>query len=273
MIAPAPAAAAPSPAVPAAVGLPATPVHPELLGYSVRGRRIIVRVVGDRGAARRILVVGCVHGDEPGGEAITRRLRTTRPPQGTAWWVLDEANPDGCRAHTRQNARGVDLNRNSPWQWRRRGRPGTAFYSGPRPLSEPESRVINTLVRRVRPAVSVWFHQQAGLVDSSSGGSIAVERRYAARVGLPLRDYGVFRGSITAWQDSVFPQDTAFVVELPAGAPSRTAVARHVAAITALSSAGTGADLTRGGGTRARSAARRSGTTGRRPRPGPVRQR
>lgn len=236
MIAPAPPAVAPVfPAPAASIAAAGIAVHPEVLGHSVRGRRIIVRVVGDRDAARRILVVGCVHGDEPGGEAITRRLRATRPPQGTAWWVLDEANPDGCRAHTRQNAHGVDLNRNSPWRWRRRGHPGTAFYSGPRPLSEPESRVINTLVRRIRPAVSVWFHQHAALVDSSSGGSVAVERRYAARVGLPLRDYGVFRGSITTWQDSVFPQDTAFVVELPAGAPSRAAVARHVAAITALS--------------------------------------
>jgi protein MpaA len=243
---------APVPAPHTASAIPA--VHAELLGFSVLGRRIIVRVVGDPQAPRRILVVGCVHGDETGGLAISRRLRRTPPPQGTVWWVLDEANPDGCRAHTRQNAHGVDLNRNSPWQWRRRGRPGSAFYSGPRPLSEPESRVINTLVRRVRPAVSVWFHQHAGLVDRSSGGSVAIERRYAARVGLPLRGYGVFRGSITTWQDSVFPQDTAFVVELPAGEPSPAAIARHVAAIAALGTRPAGPRLDPHGGAAGRAA-------------------
>ena len=83
---------------------------------------------------------------------------------------------DGCRADTRGNAHGVDLNRNSPWHWRRLEHP---FYSGPHPLSEPESRAINRLVRKLHPALSIWYHQQAALVDTGSGGSLGLERRYA----------------------------------------------------------------------------------------------
>jgi protein MpaA len=152
-------------------------------------------------------------------------------------WLVDEFNPDGCRADTRQNARGVDLNRNSPWHWRPLDRLGGKFYSGPRALSEPESRAINRLVRRLRPAVTIWYHQHANLVDYSSGGSRALERRYATLTGMRLINYGVHPGSITTWQDSTFRGDTAFVVELPPGALPRAAVARHVAAVTALTRA------------------------------------
>jgi hypothetical protein len=49
-----------------------------------------------------------------------------------------------------------------------------------------------------------------------------------------VRDFGFFPGSITGWQDHTYPRDTAFVVELPPGRLTPSAVARHVAAILAL---------------------------------------
>jgi murein peptide amidase A len=174
-----------------------------------------------------------VHGDEQAGEAMTRRLRTARPPKGTALLIVDAFNPDGCAAGTRQNAHGVDLNRNSPWHWRRLDRPGGTYYSGPRPLSEPESRAIVRFVRRFRPSISIWYHQHARLVDAS-GGDPRIERRYARLVGLPFRRFGRPPGSITSWQNATFRADTAFVVELPAGRLSRRAVTRHVDAVLRL---------------------------------------
>jgi protein MpaA len=184
-----------------------------------------------------MLIVGCVHGNETAGIAITVRLRRAVPPSGVALWLVDEFNPDGCTAHTRQNAHGVDLNRNSPWHWQPLDLPGGLHYSGPRPLSEPESRAINQLVKRLRPAVSIWYHQHAALVDYSSGGSRKLEGLYAHLAGLPLVNYGVYPGSITTWQDRTFPHDTAFVVELPLGALSPAEVDRHVAAVLALARA------------------------------------
>jgi len=204
-----------------------------IVGRSVEGRPIGAVEVGDPAARRRVLVVGCLHGNEPAGQAVTRRLRSTAVPADVLIWVVDQFNPDGCRAGTRQNAHGVDLNRNSPWHWRRlRGE----FYSGPRPLSEPESRAINTFVRCVRPQVSIWFHQAAALVDDS-GGKRLVERRYARLVGLPFRHIGLEPGSITSWQNAAFPQNTAFVVELPPGRLSAPAAERHVDAVLALARA------------------------------------
>jgi protein MpaA len=202
----------------------------EIVGRSVQGRRIAARIIGDPRAARRILVVGCVHGDETAGIAITRALRTAVPPAGTAIWLVDAFNPDGRAAQTRQNANGVDLNRNSPARWR----PLTGIFdSGPRPLSEPESRAIRRLVLRLRPGVTIWYHQHAALV-ADSGGDRDVERRYARDSGLPFRRYTRPPGSITSWQNGVFAHDTAFVVELPAGRLSAGAVARHRRAVLAL---------------------------------------
>jgi protein MpaA len=185
-----------------------------------------------------VLVVGCVHGNEPAGEAITRQLRNTKPPPGVALWLVDEFNPDGCQANTRQNARGVDLNRNSPWHWRPLDHLGGTYYSGPGPLSEPESKAINRLVIRLRPAISIWYHQHAALVDHSSGGDPTIERRYAELVGLPFSDYGREPGSIATWQDQTFPGATAFVVELPAGPLSAQSVVRHVSAVLAIAGGG-----------------------------------
>lgn len=204
------------------------------LGKSVKGETIRAWVIGDINSPTAALVVGCIHGDEPAGEAVSRFLRTAKPPSGTALWLVDEFNPDGCAVGTRQNANGVDLNRNSPWKWKPIEEPGSTYYSGTKALSEPESRAINRLVHRLHPIVSVWYHQHAALVDSSSGGDRQLERAYARRVGLPLKDYGVFPGSITTWQDSTYPEDTAFVVELPTGELSSADVETHADAVLEL---------------------------------------
>lgn len=203
-----------------------------VLGRSVRGRPIVAHVIGEDATARhRVLVVGCIHGTERAGEAITRRLRGARPPQGTTLWVVDQINPDGCRAGTRQNARGVDLNRNAPWRWKPLDVPWGTYYSGPRARSEPESEAIVRLVRRARPAITIWYHQHAALVDPG-GGDIRILRRYARRVSLPVRD--AFRGLPgiwTGWQNATHRRATAFVVELPAGALDDAAVVRHADAV------------------------------------------
>src|SRR5262249_48656899 len=132
------------------------PLRGEVIGHSVDGRPLRLVHVGDPEAARKVLVVGCIHGSERAGIAGTRALRHATPPRGTELLVLDTANPDGCAADTRGNADGVDLNRNFPWGWR----PLTGiFYSGPHPSSEPETRAIEAMILRERPDVSIWYHQ------------------------------------------------------------------------------------------------------------------
>jgi murein peptide amidase A len=199
-----------------------------LLGRSVDGRPIIAREVGDPDGTR-ILVVGCIHGNEPAGIAVARRLTRLSPPN-IDLWIVPDLNPDGTAAGTRDNAHGVDLNRNFPFRWRpRRG----VYESGPRPLSEPEARIAYRLILRLRPDVSIWFHQHLTLVWGS-GGNAALERRFARISGLPYRRLPALNGSAIDWQNHRLPGTTAFAAELPAGPASPSAVERYVRAVLAV---------------------------------------
>jgi protein MpaA len=199
-----------------------------LLGRSVQGRAITAVEVGDP-AGTRILVVGCIHGNEPAGIAVAQRL-TRLSPAGIDLWIVPVLNPDGRVAGTRGNARGVDLNRNFPYRW---PRSGGVYFSGPKPLSEPEARIAYRLILRLRPAVSVWFHQHLALVWGS-GGDAALERRFARISGLPYRRLPAIRGSAIDWQNHRLPGTTAFAAELPAGPASSQAVERYVRAVLAV---------------------------------------
>lgn len=200
-----------------------------VLGHSVEGRPIVAYEVGDPGAARRELVIGCIHGNETAGVAIARRLERASPA-GLDLWVVPVLNPDGAAAGTRGNARGADLNRNFPWRWKPLG---GHVYSGARALSEPESKIAYRLIRQLRPQVSIWFHQPLDVVDES-GGSIAVERRFASAVGIPLHRLTREPGSVVGWENHVLPGSTAFVVELPHGRLSAAAAVRFAWAVVAV---------------------------------------
>ena len=208
-----------------------------VLGHSVQGRPIRAFEVGDPLSPRKVLVVGCIHGNEPAGVAIADALARSSPVAGADLWIVPDLNPDGVAADTRQNADRVDLNRNFPWQWRPLGPPGTTFFAGRRALSEPESRIIQRLVLRIRPQISIWFHQHLDAVDES-GGDVRIERRFASLVRMPLQRLTRYPGSATGWENHTLPGTTSFVVELPAGRVSHERIGVFTRAIRSLAASG-----------------------------------
>ncbi|MGH3091467.1 MAG: M14 family zinc carboxypeptidase [Gaiellaceae bacterium] len=205
----------------------------ELLGYSVQDRPIRVHRLGNFASPRRILVVGCIHGNECAGLEITRRLVQGRRPRRTDLWVMHTANPDGRQLGVRQNARGVDLNRNFRSRWIPIGQRWDPYYSGPRPWSEPETRLARDLVRRIRPDVTIWYHQPQALVRAW-GRSRKMARRYARLAREPYRSLRWPHGSAPNWQNRRFRRGSSFVVELAAGPLSDAAAGRHARAVRRL---------------------------------------
>jgi protein MpaA len=183
-------------------GLLATPAV-EQLGRSWEGRPIEVAHV--RGDGPRILVIGCIHGDECEGIEVTKLLE--RYPTTVDLWLVHQLNPDGYARRSRTNARGVDLNRDF----------GAA--------TQRETRIARRLILRLRPEITIWFHQPQAVVRAW-GPSRAVARRYARLAGFPYRTWEWPPGSASRWQNGL--GQTSFVVELGSG-ELENAVARRLA--------------------------------------------
>ena len=201
------------------------------IGRSIRSAPIIAARAGDAGSPTRALVVGCIHGNECAGTAVTRILARSSP--GVDLWVVPQLNPDGFALGRRQNARGVDLNRNFPSEWRAGGRPWDPEYPGPRALSEPETRAAVRLIRRIEPSVTIWFHQPQALVRAW-GQSVPAARSYARLSGMRFRPLRWPRGTAPNWQNHRYPGTSSFVVELPAGPLTPAAANRQARAVLAL---------------------------------------
>lgn len=212
-----------------------------LAGKSVQKRNITAVRIGDPAAERVGVVVGVIHGDERAGLRVVRRLRRRwRNAAGVLIWTVFAVNPDGLRRGTRENARGVDLNRNFSYRWSSAEPPSSGYYGGPRPFSEPETRAVRSLVARVEPDVSIWYHQPWGAVLACRGKP-RIARRYAKLVGMTTTCRGKgLPGTAISWQKHRYPGTNAFVVELGAGKLSGRAARRHARAAVKVIRGGAG---------------------------------
>jgi protein MpaA len=194
-----------------------------LLGTSVEGRDIVARHYGALDAPVQIVVLGRMHGSEPGGRAVVANLERLVPPEGVGLWLISSMNPDGDRRGSRQNARGVDLNRNFPTDWRPGDR-GT-YWPGRAAASEPETRAIMRFLREVRPTALLSYHQAFDIVDISHPRSRPAGRQLARYMGEQARPVGCdgpCRGTLTQWVDRTLGS-IAITVELDGSVSAREA--------------------------------------------------
>jgi hypothetical protein len=210
------------------VRLPGDGVRSEVVGGSSRGQPIRAFTLGS--GRPRILVVGCIHGNECAGSVVANRLLNSGPPRRGSITVVQDLNPDGHASKRRWNARGVDLNRNFPATWRANRTSGRA------PSSEQETKVAIRLIRRLRPDVTIWFHQPQRLVRAS-GPSVTIARRYARLAGMRFARLPWPAGSATAWQHQALPASRAFVVELAPGELGIREAGRYARAVVQLTRA------------------------------------
>lgn len=231
---PPPSTAAPT--VPASVDLSAIPVdQPSTFGTSVQGRPLNVIRRGDPSGVR-VLVIGAIHGNEDDGMAVVDVLTTAPVPAGVELWLVPAVNPDGVANQDRQNANGVDLNRNFPHKWAPLGELGEWQYGGTSAASEPETQAMVALGNAVRADLTLWYHQDLFRISPSTGRQGQFRQRYAELTGLPLVAVtgGTYTGTASQWSRVAGDVDNVgFTVEL---GPTLSAAeaATHAAAVLTL---------------------------------------
>jgi protein MpaA len=210
-------------------------IYSHVVGESAAGRPIELLEVGDLSLPGPLLVFGCIHGDECGASAL-RPLRGGCPDPYLHAYFVPDLDPDGSAAKSRLNARGVDLNRNFGAGWRPIGERGDLEYAGPRPFSEPETRLAARLIRRIQPQVTIWFHQDWGdrAYVRAWGQSVPAARRFAKLAGIEFRLMHWPAGTAPNWQNHRFPGTAAFVVETPRGKLGDSLRERLTAALSSL---------------------------------------
>ncbi len=130
------------------------------LGVSKESRPIDMAVFGQAGDMT--LVLSGIHGNEPTSAGLAlqliRHLRDNpQVYQGRRVGVVTAVNPDGLIRGTRENANGVDLNRNFPAS-NFPANPSPSFPGGPYPVSEPETLAVLTALRLTQPAKIISIH-------------------------------------------------------------------------------------------------------------------
>lgn len=135
------------------------------LGESVNGQPLQMHIFGPPEGT--LFIFAGIHGDEPTSISLAIDLiyHLRKNPEITARHpvaVFPIANPDGFDARTRQNANGVDCNRNFPatnWEVdEERGR----YWGGPAPASEPETRAVIKAVEMLQPRAIISIHSISG---------------------------------------------------------------------------------------------------------------
>ena len=204
-----------------------------VIATSVGGREIVARHYGALDAPVQLVVLGQMHGSEPGGRTVAAEVASRRIPDGVGVWVVGSMNPDGAARGTRANARGVDLNRNFPEAWAPSGR--GVYWSGHRAASEPETRGMIRFLTAVRPTAVLSYHQAFDVVDITHPRSRAAGRRLAAWMGERAASVpcsGPCHGTLTQWVDRTL-KSIAITVELD-GRVSRAETNRAAAAVLRL---------------------------------------
>lgn len=172
------------------------PAPPETIeiGRSVEGRRI--EGVFFPGEGPCVLILGGIHGNEPSSAVLVAALvdRLLQDPAargGRRILVIPRMNPDGLEKDTRENASGVDLNRNFETRNFTSGGP-----HGQRPFSEPEARALAEVLDEYDPSCVVSVHGPLTCVDPDGGRSSEILARAMSAVGgLPVKDLNALPGS------------------------------------------------------------------------------
>jgi hypothetical protein len=148
-----------------------------------------------------LLLVSAIHGSERSAVTLGEQVRTdllaglaTR--EGVQIVFVHNANPDGTAMNTRQNVRGIDLNRNFDADNFGQG----SSAGGETPLSEPESQALAKIIDSTAPSAVVSVHCCAPTMDYDGPAS-------ALALGMARRANDVLDGLAQGEMYTDFPDE------------------------------------------------------------------
>ncbi len=197
-----------------------------VVGKSVEGRDIECSVYGD--GSDVVLVIATIHGDENAGTLIVGRFKKELEQRGGLLsgrkvLLVEMLNPDGFIRNQRTNANGVDLNRNFAAANRVNNR-----VNGRSAFCEPESRVIDDLIKRYSPDRIIVFHEALNCIDYDGPGKSLADHM-AGYCSLNVRKLGARAGSLGAYagESLGIPVITVELTDEDAGLGSRALWQRY----------------------------------------------
>jgi murein peptide amidase A len=109
-----------------------------------------------------ILLMGGIHGDEPEGVRLATEtlawLKSQSSEDVAPWICVPCLNVDGFAKGERQNANGVDLNRNYPSKSWTPKFEKERYFPGPSAASELEIQAVIELIRDFKPRLLIHCH-------------------------------------------------------------------------------------------------------------------
>lgn len=151
---------------------------------------------------KKIMVISLIHGDETHAGSLGRfwleRLEKIDPRN--SWRIIPVANPDGFNNKTRNNANGIDINRNFPtvdWSsdaikfWEKYSQKSPRKFPGYAAASELETQCIIKHIEEYKPDFVISIHTPLNVLDFDGPKIKKVNYGY-----LPWRSLGNFPGSL-----------------------------------------------------------------------------
>jgi hypothetical protein len=135
--------------------------------------------------ARKILVLGGIHGDETSAIYLSWALQhyysvqKSRIPANITLYIIPVFDLDGYYLHTRLNARGVDLNRNFPTaNWEAGIHVLKAFLpkgGGQVAQSESETKALVNFIQKEKPYLTIAYHSRGGFISPELNDKIGIQ--------------------------------------------------------------------------------------------------
>lgn len=132
---------------------------------SKNGKNIELKEIISTENKKTVLIIGVFHGDEPQGEyLINRFLKEYEKNPKNKLLLVPCLNPDGKELNTRQNANGVDLNRNFPTK-NYIVTEDEHYFGGIKPASEVETNFMINIIEKYKPDFILSIHAPYRVVN------------------------------------------------------------------------------------------------------------